>query len=580
MAKTNNKGFTLVEIIIAVAILSVLLTPVVKQFATTMETSRKAKALQKVNEQAVNEVEEFQMVSKEDLDKKYGNPTVHSNLPVTLYDTSGNKITSTLTYSAYEYTLADSLIGAKKDKYSNVVVLDDLSNKVRAYGDESAEKHYKVAYGLTNTELSNFGSGFELTNEGSIVEYDETTGFIKSIVCTDTNRNNGTDVSCIPNPNEENLGNMHNLDKNTVAMIMGDTSSFDSEAFSTLFSKAMDHLREIDYDSWQQALLNVDNESILSQDSMSNSKRLIKIYMDETVDASSGENCYVVKVDVYYDYKYSLIVEGKATGNFHDMVSFTVFSQKFFTEEPPEIYFEYQPYCISDSNTADAVYQSDDYILIDNNVDSSKLYIYKPYKDQQNANASLSDYYTVDTDGDGEADSKAEYYTYYTDATKSRKVTIHMASVHENSLVDVNTDNKKDNKKTDEDDFSTDRMYIYTNLDVTGYDTAAADAQFVSDNYEGTFDYVKGENVAKVDADDDVSAFYTKYPLGNKFNLRMTDAEGTVVELADDDLRYRILRTLSEDTREADRLYTITVKLTPESNLLNTVWLSGAKGAN
>ena len=67
MAKTNNKGFTLIEIVIAVAILSVLLTPILKQFANTLETSRKAKALQEVNEMAGSEMEEFQTVSREDL---------------------------------------------------------------------------------------------------------------------------------------------------------------------------------------------------------------------------------------------------------------------------------------------------------------------------------------------------------------------------------------------------------------------------------------------------------------------------------------------------------------------------------
>ncbi len=56
MAKTNNKGFTLIEIVIAVAILSVLLTPILKQFANTLETSRKATALQEVNEMAGSEM--------------------------------------------------------------------------------------------------------------------------------------------------------------------------------------------------------------------------------------------------------------------------------------------------------------------------------------------------------------------------------------------------------------------------------------------------------------------------------------------------------------------------------------------
>ena len=42
----------------------------------------------------------------------------------------------------------------------------------------------------------------------------------------------------------------------------------------------------------------------------------------------------------------------------------------------------------------------------------------------------------------------------------------------------------------------------------------------------------------------------------------------------------KVLYTLSEDTREAERLYTVTVKLTPDKENLNTVRLSGAKGAN
>ena len=104
---------------------------------------------------------------------------------------------------------------------------------------------------------------------------------------------------------------------------------------------------------------------------MNNSKRLIKIYTDKATDASTGKDYYIVKADVYYDYTYSLIVDGAATSSYHDMVSYTVFSQKFYTKQAPEIYFEYQPYCISGANTENAVYQSDDYILFDNNVDES-----------------------------------------------------------------------------------------------------------------------------------------------------------------------------------------------------------------
>lgn len=568
MAKTNNKGFTLIEIVIAVAILSILLTPILKQFANTLETSRKAKALQQANETAVYEMEEFQTVTKEELDDKYGDPTVHTDMVVRLLDTDGTEITSTLKYSAYEYKLDDRKIGAKQDVYSNVVVLDDLSNKIRAYGGESATKHYKVAYNLTDADLGKFGTGFTLTNEGSIVEYNDA-GFVTAIVCTDKNAN-GTPVSYVENPNEVNLGNMHNLDKNAVALVMGGTSSFDSEAFSALFSKAMDHLRELDYESWQQALLNVDNESILSQDSMNNSKRLIKIYADKAVDSTTGKDCYIVKVDVYYDYNYSLVVKGEKKSDFHDMVSFTVFSQKFFTKEPPEIYFEYQPYCISGANSKNAIYQTNDYILFDNYVDECKVYLYKPYKDQQNYDANIDNYYKmVDTDGDGIPDSKEEYYTYYTDKAKTQKVKIHLASKNSNTALSLDSDGNV--LDTD----AMDRVYVFTNLDVNGYEEGSADAQFVSDAFGGTFDYVKGEKESRSSVEDAMAAKYLKYELGQKYTTNTKQSDGSVTNGS-----MKVLYTLSEDTREAERLYTVTVKLTPDKENLNTVRLSGAKGAN
>ena len=568
MAKTNNKGFTLIEIVIAVAILSILLTPILKQFANTLETSRKAKALQQANETAVYEMEEFQTVTKEELDDKYGDPTVHTDMVVRLLDTDGTEITSTLKYSAYEYKLDDRKIGAKQDVYSNVVVLDDLSNKIRAYGGESATKHYKVAYNLTDADLGKFGTGFTLTNEGSIVEYNDA-GFVTAIVCTDKNAN-GTPVSYVENPNEVNLGNMHNLDKNAVALVMGGTSSFDSEAFSALFSKAMDHLRELDYESWQQALLNVDNESILSQDSMNNSKRLIKIYADKAVDSTTGKDCYIVKVDVYYDYNYSLVVKGEKKSDFHDMVSFTVFSQKFFTKEPPEIYFEYQPYCISVANSKNAIYQTNDYILFDNYVDECKVYLYKPYKDQQNYDANIDNYYKmVDTDGDGTPDSKEEYYTYYTDKAKTQKVKIHLASKNSNTALSLDSDGNV--LDTD----AMDRVYVFTNLDVNGYEEGSADAQFVSDAFGGTFDYVKGEKESRSSVEDAMAAKYLKYELGQKYTTNIKQSDGSVTNGS-----MKVLYTLSEDTREAERLYTVTVKLTPDKENLNTVRLSGAKGAN
>lgn len=567
MAKTNNKGFSLIEIVIAVAILSILLTPIIRQFSNTLNTSRRAKALQEANETASYQMEEFQTVSREELDdpNHYGTPTTKLDNTADLYNTDGTSLSKSVTYTTYTYTLPDCEVGAKKDKYSNVVVLDDLANKVRAQGNASDPTHYKIAYGLTKADLEKFGDGFVLTNEGAIVKY--TDGVITAVACTDTTAD-GDPVSYISDPNEVNLGNMHDLDKNSVAMIMGGTSSFDTEAFSALFSKAMDHLRELDYDSWEQALLNVDSESILSTDTLSSSDRLIKIYTDEKTDAKG--KYYVVKVDVYYNYSYSIQVndldaDKQAQNNFNDTVTYTIFSQNFRTEDPPEIYFEYQPYCISEKGEA-VQYKADDYFLFDNHVDGCKLYLYKPYRDQMNANADLANY-----------DSKGEFYTYYTSASSTNKVKIHLASKTSNVPVTLGADGKAAATN------AYDRIYIYTNLNVDGYEGGAVsdNIQFVSDSYSDKFKYVKGEYETQQGTLEDTGSTYAKYPLGTEYVINRMNETGVLEPVGSEEIDPRLLYKLSEEVKKSNRLYTVTVTMTPLNNkALNTIQMSGARGVN
>ena len=161
----------------------------------------------------------------------------------------------------------------------------------------------------------------------------------------------------------------------------------------------------------------------------------------------------------------------------------------------------------------------------------------------------MDDYYTIDSDGDGVPDKKAEYYTYYTDSTQTRKVTIHLASKNNNTSVELDSTGKA----TNPDGYK--RIYIFTNLDTNGYYDGDNDSQFQSDAFSGVFDYVKGEKESRSSVENEV------------------DGTTTTGDM-------KVLYMLSEDTRESERLYTVTVKLTPDKESLNTVRLSGAKGAN
>ena len=65
--------------------------------------------------------------------------------------------------------------------------------------------------------------------------------------------------------------------------------------------------------------------------------------------------------------------------------------------------------------------------------------------------------------------------------------------------------------------------------------------------------------------------------LANKYEEKKEDADGNISTVESE---RQVLNTLADDTRKAERLYTITVVMRPNSNTLNTVRLSGAKGAN
>ncbi|MGN0435555.1 MAG: prepilin-type N-terminal cleavage/methylation domain-containing protein, partial [Wujia sp.] len=60
MARNKNKGFSLIEIIVAIAIMTLLLTPIIKQLAQTMAVNRQAKEQQYANENAEYVLEYFQ----------------------------------------------------------------------------------------------------------------------------------------------------------------------------------------------------------------------------------------------------------------------------------------------------------------------------------------------------------------------------------------------------------------------------------------------------------------------------------------------------------------------------------------
>jgi len=221
MTKRNNKGFSLIDVIIAVAVLTLLVSPILYQVVQTLKTSRESKQTQYVLDNAQYVVGYFQNTPLDEL-AYYGddNQTVNvlpdtintsdSKVDIQSYTSgkvkcelycavteyekyangqykykNGQKIVKSQTieriktvgatpedayaeYNASVYKLSNSEIGYKGKTYSREVLINDLSNSImemKNLGDE-----YTIAYNIDPAFVTD-GSGWELQSDGSCVKY-------------------------------------------------------------------------------------------------------------------------------------------------------------------------------------------------------------------------------------------------------------------------------------------------------------------------------------------------------------------------------------------------------------------------
>ncbi len=428
MARKNNKGYSIIEIIIAITILSLLLVPIVTQISQTFKTSRMAKQQQYVTDNAVYLMEDFQKSSLDELEAKYSggeNSIVKKEESVTctvyLVNSESGNVESTskeVKYHAYRYNLEKVKLGPEKKEYERYVILDDLDTALKGTVAEGTQ-------GYTMAKMTSAPTGFVLNSEGFAVKYNAK-GFVEAAVCEKT--------PLVENPNDVNLGNMQNMDSSKVAIVPGTSANFDSQASKEFFALAMEDLRKTDPESWKQAMNHTDSDSVLNQDySLKNNIKLTKIYIDKKSDT---KDYYVVSVDVYY-----------YNSKLNKTISYNAFSQKFYTNECPATYFEYQPYA-AEVGTGSVIYAADDYIMVDNYVPDAKIYLYRPRNDQMTAtNSELIGYLEA-----------SKCYTFYQQKGSSNTVNIHLCNL-----------NNKDDAPSN----------VYTNIDTSIFDvTKISDSLF------------------------------------------------------------------------------------------------------
>ncbi|MBQ9233853.1 MAG: hypothetical protein IJ167_07450, partial [Lachnospiraceae bacterium] len=464
MTKNRNKGFSLIDVIIAVAVLSILVTPILMQVIQTIRTSAAAKERQTAVDNAQYIMEYFQAESFENpisesiVMQGDGKANIVSSTEleeekVVLFKLSGtdvdfaieeaglpNEEKSTLTYKIKDYRLSNSQFGRNKNEYSRIVEVDDMDINIRSKkyqikrdftdSEKNAILGQTVSLGFDVDDLDDDFSGkWELMSDGSIV-------VIKNIDATGTEGSATFDhivavlVEESPydsyiNPNDISVGNARNIkdaaEGGHDVIIPGTTSDYDKTAYKTFFGDQMLKYQEEDFNGWQESVLQEYGDFETATINKNNQKfpyRFITVSVTKPFP-DKYENVYNVRCEVNYYFDY--MVTGDITGE--DTLSYTIYDQTFEADSNPNIYLYYEPFIcqVVNNDVSESYYAPADYIGVYNDYlcKDSRLYLIKPDKSQLRMVEWLSGAYSTES---AEYKAREVYFTsgpdkcaYYSD---------------------------------------------------------------------------------------------------------------------------------------------------------------------
>jgi len=611
MTKRNNKGFSLIDVIIAVAVLSLLVGPILYQVIQTLKVSSQAKERQYVLDNAEYVVGYFQNTSSSSiasttdaLNSTDGNVTVDSydsgKITCKLYEVgtnaSGKPVIQelqvsgspvTVEYDVTKYSLKDVKLGKNNNTYGREVSVDNLSNTVMGLSGLSTS--YQICHSITQDTKPVNADDWELLNDGSLVKYG-TSGTMSDVVVgvlvepkdsyiADITKEDGTieqnkdlNINYI-DPNNADIGFIQNLDASKVALIQGNAAGFDKQAEADFFQLKLNRLKDVNYDQYEQVLTTRTGQTGFNQ--ASQASKITKISLYKTVD-KGGKQCYQVDCNVYYYERYKF---APSDANYQPplRLTYSVYSKQFYTKnKAPDIYFIYEPYVTNSSdNTAEFMYASTDFIEVynDENCTESKLYLIKPEWDQLSVKY---DRYTMHNTGDNYA---YEYPTLDDDKFYTKNSSGRLVPVNIKFMWLQKTGVEKPIK-------------VYTNI--------CTEADDQSNSIPNPQKYNKLGNFKNYDSSSDtiVDTIKTSYPavvatsgaggVNGTLKSYFGDAEDDLwvktpgVGQSESDVDY--ILPISQDKDKAGRLYTITVTFTQKDESGNTTddftRFTGAKEGN
>ena len=623
MSKSNNRGISLIDVIIAVAVMSILISPIIRQVITTVDTSSRAKEKQYVVEDAGKVMEYFRSNSMKELSEtgyKGEDIVINSvskstaSAKVWIYadytDLKGADSLptdpKTVSYNVTDYVLGSydkssatvltyEVLGRENNKYTRTVSVDDLSANVQ-------EKSARVVYELKNEGFEDVrdvltSAGFTITSEGSAVKYD-TNGHVSEIICVDSGNTNYL------NPNSATPV-ITDIDSQKMAIIEGYASSIDNQFqndfianLMTIVARNKKTLESQPYGNGQTMYdyyLNKDNLNDAFDDARASNDfyRAVRLSVlsENIVDGKPSR--YRVKCDVYYYASYTFLGESFGSVEDNKKYQYTVFNETFNTEEPPDVFFVYEPFVkktdasyYSYASEENLYFQGDSYTSgYNDGYEPSKIYLIKADSSwaEEVVNKKNAQPYADGTDRSIAEDKKRndddsqKYYNYFYSRTAGSNWPVRI-SVRQ--IKDISDNNALP-------------LQIITNISWRPNSTEDGGASYIGDNL------IINNPVTIPGTSRKVRQFYTDNDIYvslwsvNSW-LKDTETIETYPSSSTDTMIGKITYPTStgqaeryaidvptSDTVEYGRLYTMTVRYhTDDRDTEADTYLTGAKGAD
>lgn len=420
--KLNNKGFSLIDLIIAVAVMGLLVSPIIAQLGQTLDLSAEAKEKQYVVDSANEVIEYFRKyedselvsnVDNEGVLKITNDPKVDKGTETCfLYDNTGTAVywtpvgsSAAQNFVVYNYTiykLNDAQdIGKEQNDYERIVIKSDLNNKLYEAG-------LAVDYSNKSTSssiISSLPAGFTFRSDNSIVQVDpsnieaeryddsKVTGIVVaerpelSVVDAGTGKTFFEKMN-LKDSNDIDIGNIQDLDASKMAIIPGDATSLDYQLETDLTAALVQFASAnpttyLGQDADKPAKLNEEiKQLVMNSDATTKSRELrLSVTCGKTpsgadaLDPNGKPMYYHVRCDVYYRIRFS----GSELTVFNNYTStvghftYNVLDRDYYVTTPPDIYLVYEPLLVTTDATGSATYADTDFISIETDKYTSRI---------------------------------------------------------------------------------------------------------------------------------------------------------------------------------------------------------------